>query len=82
MQGDFTVQGKNDFSEELKKIESSEPFELTISNIITHGRSAAIDGTMTTPDGKIYAFYDVYQFSRLKNPKIKEMTSYVLEIKK
>lgn len=82
VQGDFTVQGINDFSEELKKMESPDPFDLTINNIITHGRSAAVDGTMITPDGNAYAFCDVYKFKGLKNPKIKEMTSYVVEIKK
>lgn len=61
-------------------MESPEPFELTIKNIITHGRSAAVDGTMKSPDGKTYAFCDVYQFRGLKNPKIKEMTSYVVEV--
>jgi hypothetical protein len=79
--GDFTVQGKEAFARELKKMESPDPFELSISNIITHGRSAAVDGTMKSPDGKTYAFCDVYQFSGLKNPRIKEMNSYVVEVK-
>lgn len=79
--GDFSVQGKEAFTKELKKMESPEPLELNISNIITHGRSAAVDGTMKTPDSKTYAFCDVYQFRGLKNPKIKEMTSYVVELK-
>ncbi|MEX0662636.1 MAG: nuclear transport factor 2 family protein [Balneolaceae bacterium] len=80
--GDFSIQGKEAFAKELKKMESPEPFELIINNIITHGRSAAVDGTMTSPDGKVYAFCDLYKFSGLKNPKIKEMNSYVVEIKK
>lgn len=80
VQGDFTVQGKEAFTKELKKMESPEPLELAISNIITHGKSAAVDGIMKSPDGKKYAFCDVYQFSGLKNPKIKKMTSYVLEV--
>lgn len=79
--GDFSLEGKEAFKQELKKMESPEPFQLTINNIITHGRSAAVDGSMKSPDGKNYAFCDVYQLRRAKNPKIKEMTSYVIEIK-
>lgn len=81
VQGDFSIQGKEAFKTELKKMESPEPFELNINNIITHGRSAAVDGTMKTPDNKTYAFCDVYNFRGLKNPLIKEMTSYVIEVK-
>lgn len=81
VQGDFSIQGKENFAGELKKMESPDPFDLKINNIITHGRSAAVDGIMKSPDGKTYAFCDVYQFRGLKNPTIKEMTSYVVEVK-
>lgn len=80
VKGDFSIKGKEAFKQELKKMESPEPFELTIHNIITHGRSAAVDGTMTIPDGKVYAFCDLYKFSGLKYPKISEMVSYVVEV--
>ncbi|MEX0771938.1 MAG: nuclear transport factor 2 family protein [Balneolales bacterium] len=82
MHGDFAVRGKKAFIEALNQMEADEPFELTIKNIITHGNTAAVDGTMKTPSGnKTYAFCDVYKFNGFKNPKIKEMTSYVLEVK-
>jgi len=81
VQGDFSIQGKENFAEELNKMESPEPFELKINNIITHGRSAAVDGTLKSPDGNTYAFCDVYKFRGLKNPTIKEMTSYAVELK-
>lgn len=81
VQGDFTVEGKEAFAEELRKMESPEPFELKIHNIITHGKSAAVDGTMRSHDGNMYAFCDVYRLSGFKNPQIKELTSYVVEIK-
>lgn len=81
MQGDFSIQGKEAFTNELKKMESPDLFELTLNNIITHGGSAAVDGIITTPDGKVYAFCDVYKFSGFKDPKISEMTSYMVEIK-
>lgn len=81
--GDRTVQGKEAFVEALKEMEGDEPMELTIHHIITHGRTASVDGVMKMPDGsgdgKAYAFCDVYTFSGFKNPKVKEMTSYVIE---
>lgn len=76
--GDFLVEGKQDFAEALKSMESEEPYDLKISHIITHGKHAAVDGVMTTTDGKQYAFCDVYTFSGFKNPKVKEMRSYVV----
>lgn len=78
--GDQAVEGKAAFKEALKQMESEDPFEMKISNIITHGDCAAVDGTMKSADGKIYAFCDVYKFSGFKNPRIKEMTSYVIDI--
>lgn len=78
--GDKTVKGKKEFREALKEMESEDPFELNISNIITHGDSAAVDGTMKSADGKTYAFCDVYKFQGFKTPQIKAMTSYVIDI--
>ena len=80
--GDFTVTGKEAFSETLKSMQSEEPYHLEIKNIITHGNSAAVDGLMKSSNGKTYAFCDIYSFEGFSDPKIKEMTSYVIEIKK
>lgn len=77
----FTVNGKEQFNEAMEKMKSDEPFQLKIKNIITHGDSAAVNGVMKTPEGKRYAFCDVYKFSGFKNPKVKRMTSYVIELK-
>lgn len=83
VQGDFTLHGKEDFERELKKMESPEPYKLDVKRIITHGKSAAVEGIMSTlnGEGKSYAFCDIYQFNGFKNPKIKAMTSYVIELK-
>lgn len=79
--GDFNLKGKEQFLEALKEMASKEPYQIDIKNIITHGDSAAVDGVMKSPDKKEYAFCDVYKFSGFKNPKIKNMTSYVLSLK-
>lgn len=78
---DFIVEGKEQFIETLKNMASDKPFKLNIKNIITHGDAAAVDGVMESPDGKHYAFCDVYKFSGFKNQKIKKITSYVIDLK-
>lgn len=78
--GDFSLNGKEAFIKTMRKMASDEPYSIEIKNIITHGDSAAVDGEMRSPDGKLYAFCDVYKFRGFKNPKVKKMTSYVLEI--
>ena len=79
--GDFSVEGKEAFTQKLKEMISDEPYELEIHNIITHGRDAAVNGLMRSTDGNQYAFCDVYKFSAFKDPKISEMTSYAIEVK-
>lgn len=79
--GEQSVEGKEAFREMLISMQGSEPLELTIHNIITHGKSAAVNGEMKMPgENKAYAFCDVYKFSGFKNPKISEMTSYAIEV--
>lgn len=78
--GDQAVEGREAFAQTLKEMEAGEPMELTIHHVITHGKSASVNGELKTADGQVYAFCDVYEFSGFKNPKIKEMTSYAIEI--
>lgn len=78
---DFTVEGKEAFTEALKNMASAEPWEMEIDKIITHGKDAAVNGIMKSKDGKQYAFCDVYTFSGFKDPKISEMISYVVELR-
>jgi hypothetical protein len=79
--GDRTIEGKESFLKALKEMAASEPMQLSISKIITHGRDAAVNGSMKMPDGKIFAFCDVYVFNGFKDAKIREMYSYVVELK-
>lgn len=78
--GDFSVAGKEDLRKALENMAGDEPYTLEIDKIITHGKEAAVNGNMQSKDGKQYAFCDVYKFSGFKNPKISEITSYVVDI--
>lgn len=83
MVGEKVIQGKESFIKELKTMESENPYEINIKHMITHGKTAAVDGVMKMTDKsgkiKIYAFCDIYRLNGFKNAKIKEMTSYVVE---
>jgi hypothetical protein len=52
---------------------------LRIDNIITHGTTAAANGTLVTKDGRSLAFCDVYTFTRASvTGKIRTITTYQL----
>jgi len=52
---------------------------LTISNIITHGKIAAVDGELELDNGFQLSFCDIYRFTGAgTNAKIKEITAYVV----
>lgn len=80
--GDQTIQGKEAFTEALKQMATDEPFDMVINNLIIDGNTAVMDGKISSStDGKTYAVCDIYKFSDSDEPKIKEMTSYALELK-
>lgn len=78
--GDKIIQGRGNFSEELEQMNSIGAIELEITNILTHGNTGAAHGILRF-ENQSYAFCDVYIFSSsAKNAKIKEITSYNIEV--
>ncbi|MDT0677274.1 nuclear transport factor 2 family protein [Autumnicola musiva] len=84
--GDRTIEGKEDVRNFIEEMSCIETQSMEISNIITHGKTAAVDGKMTIKEesGKVknFAFCDIYQFTGFKNAKIGKMTSYVIPLKR
>lgn len=79
--GDQVIEGKTSLDEELRKMKQDHPMELTIHNVITHGKSASVDGVMKHPtENKSWHFCDVYRLTGTKNAKVKSLTSYVVEV--
>jgi hypothetical protein len=79
--GNKIVQGKESVRKELESMELGEATELILHTIVTHGNIAAADGIMKFKNIAI-AFCDVYEFTgHDKNTKIKELTSYGIELK-
>jgi len=78
--GDKKIDGKENFSEELKKMKTEKVTELELDQILSHGKEGATSGTIMMENGKKYAFSDFYIFKGAKGAKIKLITSYVIEI--
>ena len=78
--GDKKIKGKDNFVEELQKMKSIKALELTLYQILSHGKEGAANGMMKMQNGREYAFSDFYVFNGAKGAKIKSITSYVIEL--
>ena len=80
MVGDKVISGKEAFANALESMKQHTARELVLDAIITHGREAAVAGTMVMADGKRFRFADIYTFRGAKGDKIAALTSYVVEV--
>lgn len=81
--GSNTLQGKDQVFNLLEQLNDNKPTELVISNIITHGYSGSLNGILNLESNISYAFCNIYRFnSSLNKAKIKEITSYIIDISK
>ena len=83
--GESNDQGKEAVIKMLEPMRGVAAEEYVTKKIITHGNTAAIEGTMKMPneagEKKTFAFCDIYQLDKFKNGKIKKMTAYIIELK-
>ena len=78
--GDKRIRGKGDFETALNQMKDREVQQMHIHNIITHGNTGSVNGTLILNDKQSVAFCDVYNFKGFgKNSKIKLITSYVVK---
>lgn len=76
--GDQRVSGKAAFRMALQG-SSMKVARLRISNIITHGKSAAVDGELELVNDFRLCFCDIYRFTGTgPKARIKEITAYVI----
>ena len=78
--GDRALQGTEQFVEALQEKKNENVVELKIDHIATHGKAGAVDGTLKFKN-KSHAFCHVYEFSNAKGIAVREITSYIIEIK-
>lgn len=82
IKGENTIMGKDNFTNALEEMKSDEPYKLSIDDIIIHKNKGIVEGSMSSPDGKTYAFCDIYVFVDTDVPMINKMTSYVITLEK
>lgn len=84
--GEKTISGKKDFEKSLKKMSKGGPMKITVREIINNSGKSVVEGVVefVVEPGKKrkYAFCDVYIFSESNNKKVKELRTYVTQIKK
>lgn len=79
--GDRVIEGKEDLAEALERMKEDQAVELSMHHIATHGKAGAVNGRTKLKGGRTRAFCDVYEFSNAKGTSVKEITSYVIELK-
>lgn len=77
--GSNTICGKKDVLETFKSNFNRDITELEIHNIITHGNSAAANGSLKTVNSD-YSFCHIYRFVSAGKNVINEITSYLIKI--
>jgi len=77
--GDKVIEGKSAFIDHLIQLGSIRVSELIINNIITHGKEAAVNGTVILENGETHSFCDIYSFTGAKGNSIKSMSSYIIK---
>ncbi|MEW6722848.1 MAG: nuclear transport factor 2 family protein [Candidatus Micrarchaeota archaeon] len=79
--GQKRLAGRDDIILEYERNLAISPAQFAIRTIITHGNTGAVEGTIKAKGGKSYVFCDIYRFSsHAKDAKIREMSSYIIEI--
>lgn len=76
--GDSPIEGKEHFLSALQEMSDTKTVKLTILQILSHGKAAAVHGEMLMQDGKTYGFADFYEFSSASSKKVKAIVSYVI----
>ncbi|ANW96543.1 DNA-binding protein [Wenyingzhuangia fucanilytica] len=80
MVGKQKIVGKEDFTKALAKMKDFKARELILEQILTHGKEGAASGQLKMDGNKTYAFSDFYLFNGAKGEKIKQITSYLIEV--
>ena len=77
---EISVQSQEEVTKVLENRTTSRIFEIEILNIITHGKTASVNGIFKLEDNNIYSFCNVYTFVSAGKNKVKEITSYVIKM--
>ncbi|MCM8570136.1 nuclear transport factor 2 family protein [Gramella jeungdoensis] len=84
--GDKTIAGRSDFESELGRMKQGGPMEIKVVEFINEKEKTVVEGIVEIKiePGKYkrYAFCDVYIFKDDNSNKVKELRTYISQIKK
>ena len=80
--GDQRIEGREAFAAAMQEMSADKTDELTMHQIITHGKEGAVNGQFQMADGKQYAFCDVVTFTSAGKNTIRKIQSYVIQTEK
>lgn len=86
MVGSEPIQGKQAFLDAAFGVGAYTDMAFDVDTVIANEKDAVVKGTMKMPEKaggteKTYAFCDFYRLERNEGLKIKEMTTFVIELK-
>ena len=77
--GKTVIQGSDQFLSNVEAHKEDEVRELELLTIITHAKTAAVNGKAVNMDGQEYHFATIYRFTgNTKTARIKEITNYLV----
>lgn len=84
--GEKQIAGKEGFSDALDRMQEMPPMSIRVDKVISTERSAVVEGIVTGKNRlgqkKHFSFCDIYELDNAGDPKIREMTSYVIDVSK
>lgn len=78
--GDRVVEGKENFANYIREMASQDPMDFSLNTTIHQDLQAVLEGQVTSSEGKVYAFCDIYTFDGIDSDKISSLISYVIEV--
>jgi hypothetical protein len=79
--GEGTIEGREGMRAWLLSMDGKKARRVELKHFITHGRSAAVNGSYEMESGSQFEFCDIYEFANTKNDSpIKNYTSYVVRV--
>lgn len=79
--GDKQLSGKENIMKALTEMAGYVAQSIEVKTIITHGKTAAAEGSLSFGEGNVIAYCDTYEFVSAGNNLIKTLNSYIVELK-
>jgi hypothetical protein len=78
--GGTALQGREQIATMLRTAADRPPRALSISQVLSHGRSGAVSGSIVTPSGITREFCHVFEFSGAKGTQVRSTTTYIIDV--